>query len=155
MIRIRMSNPYTPVDDRVICSNRRTLCGNQLWDCHRRHTDIILDIFRIDTGDWFCISKNEPGTTQGLPTDRNNEIADNTRGRKKERAANRSHRKTERSQRPLIGDQPDWVRNALIGAVIMGIIIATLGFDYVTNPDHSQILYPNYYQFTNPVEQQG
>lgn len=57
--------------------------------------------------------------------------------RKKDRAVSRSYRKTERNKRPLIGDRPEWFRNALIGAVIVGIIIVTLGFDFITNSDHS------------------
>jgi tetratricopeptide (TPR) repeat protein len=57
--------------------------------------------------------------------------------RKKGRKSVNIRRKTDQGKRPFVGSKPDWVRQALIGAVILGIIIATLGFDYVTNPDHS------------------
>ena len=60
-----------------------------------------------------------------------------TTGRKKERSAARLSRKAERNKRWLIGDRPDWFRNAIIGAVIVGLILATLGFNYVTNSNHS------------------
>jgi tetratricopeptide (TPR) repeat protein len=43
----------------------------------------------------------------------------------------------DRKRRPLIGDKTELFRNTLIGAVIVGIIVATLGFDYVTNSVHS------------------
>ncbi len=59
-------------------------------------------------------------------------------GRRKDRGAIRSARKTERSKRPFIDNQPNWVRNALIGSVIVGMILVTLGFDYITNSDHSK-----------------
>ncbi len=59
-------------------------------------------------------------------------------GRKKERRnLTRSRRTSEHNRRPIFGDQPDWIRNALIGGVIMGVILATLGYDYVTNSSHS------------------
>jgi tetratricopeptide (TPR) repeat protein len=86
----------------------------------------------------FVFPKMKIGNSQWIPLDNNNKIIYYPAGRKKERGAGRSHRKIERSKRPIIGDRPDWVRNALIGAVIVGIIIATLGFDYVTNSDHSK-----------------
>ena len=59
-------------------------------------------------------------------------------GRRKDRGSSRSSRKDERGQRPILGDRPDWFRNALIGAIVIGMILATLGFDYITNSDHSQ-----------------
>ena len=50
----------------------------------------------------------------------------------------RQHRKVDRNWRPLLGNQPEWVRSALIGAAIVGILIVTLGFDYVTNSGRYQ-----------------
>ncbi|NJD60111.1 MAG: hypothetical protein FIA98_12015, partial [Anaerolineae bacterium] len=57
----------------------------------------------------------------------------NVPGRKKERSSARQSRKADRTKRWAIGDRPDWYRNVLIGAVIVGLILATLGFDYITN----------------------
>jgi tetratricopeptide (TPR) repeat protein len=86
----------------------------------------------------FVFPRIELGKTQLLPVDNNNEIMYSTTSRKKERGVSRSHRKNDRSKRPIIGNQPDWVRVALIGGVVVGIIIATFGFDYITNSDHSK-----------------
>lgn len=58
-------------------------------------------------------------------------------GRRKDRGSSKTARKNDRHQRPFIGDRPDWVRNALIGSVIVGMILVTLGFDYITNSNHS------------------
>jgi tetratricopeptide (TPR) repeat protein len=85
----------------------------------------------------FIFPKLEFVSTQGIAIENNNEIKDYA-GKRRERGASRQHRKIERNKRPIIGNQPDWVRNALIGAVIVGIIIATLGFDFVTNSDQSK-----------------
>ncbi len=59
-------------------------------------------------------------------------------GRRKDRGSIRSTRRTERSKRLFIDNQPGWVRTALIGSLIVGMILATLGFDYITNSDHSK-----------------
>ena len=68
----------------------------------------------------------------------NPEIKGLSTGRKKDKGSIRSYRKADRSKRPFIDEKPDWVRNGLIGAVIVGVILATLGFDYVTNSAHSK-----------------
>ena len=39
--------------------------------------------------------------------------------------------------RPLVGERPDWIRYSIIGAFIIGLVIATLGYDYVTNTGQS------------------
>ncbi len=49
----------------------------------------------------------------------------------------KQRRKIDRNSAPLLSNQPSWMRNSLIGAVIMGIILCTLGFDFVTNSGHS------------------
>jgi tetratricopeptide (TPR) repeat protein/O-antigen ligase len=56
---------------------------------------------------------------------------------KKGRKSLKFRRKAEQGKRPFVGDHPDWLRQALIGAIILGIILATLGFDFITNADHS------------------
>jgi tetratricopeptide (TPR) repeat protein len=58
-------------------------------------------------------------------------------GRRKERGSLRATRKNERNQRPFFGDQPTWVSNALTGSMIIGMILVTLGYDYITNSNHS------------------
>ena len=50
---------------------------------------------------------------------------------------NRPRRASGKSQLPIIGDKPNWFRNALVGGIIIGIILATLGYDYITNSIHS------------------
>jgi tetratricopeptide (TPR) repeat protein len=48
-------------------------------------------------------------------------------------SAGRVRRNSQPYKRPLFGDQPEWLRSTCIGAAIIGIILATLGFDYLTN----------------------
>jgi O-antigen ligase/NADH:ubiquinone oxidoreductase subunit 6 (subunit J) len=73
-------------------------------------------------------------STQVLADENKIETKNYLSNRKKGRISIRRSRRTmSKSQRPLIGDKPDWFRNALIGAIMMGIILATLGYDYVTN----------------------
>ena len=63
--------------------------------------------------------------------------------KKKDRPGSiKQRRKIGNKLNPIIGNQPDWIRYSLIGATVIGIIIATLGYDYVTNSAHS----------TSPVE---
>jgi tetratricopeptide (TPR) repeat protein len=58
--------------------------------------------------------------------------------RKREKLSSfRARRYSDRNKRPIIGEQPEWMRNALAGAVIVGIILATLGYNYITNSSHS------------------
>jgi O-antigen ligase len=59
-------------------------------------------------------------------------------GRKKSKIRfNRSGRASRKLQQPIIGRTVEWLRDALIGGLIMGIMIATLGYDYITNSIHS------------------
>jgi hypothetical protein len=58
--------------------------------------------------------------------------------KKKERHnINKQRRRADRNSSRLLGNQPGWVRTSLIGAVLIGIILCTLGFDYVTNSGHT------------------
>jgi tetratricopeptide (TPR) repeat protein len=67
------------------------------------------------------------------------EINNTITNKKKDRHnTSKQRRKDIRNLNPIIGDQPEWIRYSLIGAVIVGIIIATLGYDYVTNTGHSK-----------------
>jgi len=66
------------------------------------------------------------------------EIVSPMNRKKDRRGASIHRRKTARNKRTIIGDQPLWMRNTLIGAVIVGVIISTLGYDYITNSDHSR-----------------
>ncbi len=64
----------------------------------------------------------------------NNEVKSSQAGRKRDKlSATRSRRIADRNKRPIFGDLPDGFRMSLVGAVIIGIILATLGYDYVTN----------------------
>jgi hypothetical protein len=59
-------------------------------------------------------------------------------GRKKARVRfNRQRRMSNKFQIPIIGSKAEWFRDALISGLIMGMIIATLGYDYITNSNHS------------------
>jgi uncharacterized membrane protein len=45
--------------------------------------------------------------------------------------------KSNRNWRPLVGERAEWIRHSIISGVIIGIILATLGFDFLTNSGHS------------------
>jgi hypothetical protein len=64
-------------------------------------------------------------------------VKESPSGRKRERTSAKSYKKSDNNKRPLLGDRPDWFRNAMIGAVMIGMIMATLGYDFITNSDHS------------------
>lgn len=86
----------------------------------------------------YVIPKINSAETQTQTLEATNEISNSYTDKKKGRhSAISQRRKSNRNRRPLIGDQPGWVTNALIAGVIVGIIISTLGFDYVTNSSHS------------------
>ncbi len=86
----------------------------------------------------YVLPKMNLATTQVLASETNNQGKIYQVNRKKEKpGAAKTRRNLDRNKRPFIGDKPELFRNALIGAVIMGIILATLGFDYVTNYGHS------------------
>jgi len=57
--------------------------------------------------------------------------------RREKSGAIKTHRYLDRNKRSFLGDKSETFRNTLIGGVIVGIIVATLGFDYVTNSGHS------------------
>ena len=52
-------------------------------------------------------------------------------------SSNVQKRKGGRHWRPLVGERPDWIRYSIIGAIVVGLIIATMGYDYITNSGHS------------------
>ncbi len=89
----------------------------------------------------FVLPKINPIAPSAISTETMAETKNIPGGRKKDRDSNRTSRKNERSRRPFIDDRPEWVRNALIGSVILGMILATLGFDYLTNPNHSKFFF--------------
>jgi tetratricopeptide (TPR) repeat protein/O-antigen ligase len=87
----------------------------------------------------FVLPKNNPIALSTISAEITPETKNIPGGRRKDRDSNRTSRKNERSRRPIINDRPEWVRNALIGSVILGMILVTLGFDYITNPNHTKI----------------
>ncbi len=86
----------------------------------------------------FILPKIEQVTPSAIPAENGGEMKINPPNRRKERSFSKSARRADRTKRPVIGDQPDWFRNGMIGAMMIGIILATLGFDYLTNPDHTK-----------------
>jgi len=86
----------------------------------------------------YVIPKMNIGDTQLQPSDTANEGKIYQASRRKEKPGPvRTRRYLDRNRRPFIGDKTELFRNALIGAIIVGIIVATLGFDYVTNSIHT------------------
>ena len=88
----------------------------------------------------FILPKVITGEQQVLPVDTAEESKNNRANRKKGRRSLKIRRRSEKGMRPFVGNHPDWLRQALIGSIILGIILATLGFDFITNPDHSTSL---------------
>ena len=86
----------------------------------------------------YVLPKMNLVNTQVPPSETANERKIYQVSRRKEKpVAAKTRRYLDRNRRPFIGDKPELFRNALIGSVIVGIIVATLGFDYVTNSGHS------------------
>ncbi len=86
----------------------------------------------------FVLPKMITPEAQPVQVEASYDVKSSQAGRKREKLnAARSRRIAERNKRPIFGDLPDWFRTSLVGAVIIGIILATLGYDYVTNSSHS------------------
>lgn len=86
----------------------------------------------------YVLPKVSQVETQLLPSDNKIEGKINQVNKRTEKlGAGKTRRHLARNRRSLIGDKSELIRSALSGAVIVGIIIATLGFDYVTNSIHS------------------
>jgi tetratricopeptide (TPR) repeat protein len=86
----------------------------------------------------FVLPKSVQSEAQVDPIENISKGKPASSGRKKEKFSSiKARRMINRNKRPVFGDIPDWLRNALIGAVIMGIILATLGYDYLTNFSHN------------------
>ena len=85
----------------------------------------------------FILPKSLPEEPKVLPVENLQENISKPTRRKKGRRSLKIRRRFDQGKRPFIGDKPDWFRQAIIGAIIVGIILATLGFDLVTNSDHS------------------
>jgi tetratricopeptide (TPR) repeat protein/O-antigen ligase len=54
---------------------------------------------------------------------------------------------------PIVGKQPTWRRNAFIGALIISILLITLGYDFISNPNSStslsQVIISSYTRLPN------
>lgn len=73
------------------------------------------------------LSSVDADTIKNLPNDK----------RKSKRNLLKSKRTYDSNWHPLIGEQPNWVRGSMISAFIVGIILVTLGFNYITNTGHN------------------
>jgi tetratricopeptide (TPR) repeat protein len=86
----------------------------------------------------FAIPRMIQTKTQPQVVETINEVRSKPKGHKKDRISSvRARRIADRNKRPIFGDISSWLRNTLIGSIIMGIILATLGYDYITNSTHS------------------
>ena len=86
----------------------------------------------------YVLPKMNLADTHALSSENANERKINQVNRRKEKPGLvKTRRYLDRNKHPFIGDKPELFRNALIGAIIVGLIVATLGFDYVTNSGHS------------------
>ena len=87
----------------------------------------------------FILPRIENGETQSATPTERDAPAISAADRKRERRSGQMHRrKPARSGLPMASGQPAWMRDTLIGAAIVGMVIATLGYDYITNSDHSR-----------------
>ena len=104
-------------------------------------------LFWTFTGTMLVIGHILPATNisdvQVTPIEPTDDEIYSQKYKKKDRPGSiKQRRKIGNKLNPIIGNQPDWIRYSLIGAAVIGIIIDTLGYDYVTNSAHS----------TSPVE---
>ncbi len=91
----------------------------------------------------FVLPKIVEAEAQVQPVETTSDVKAPVSGKKKEKlSAIRARRLMDRNKRPIFGDQPDWMRNSMIGAVIVGIILATMGYDYITNSTHATSFIP-------------
>jgi tetratricopeptide (TPR) repeat protein len=87
----------------------------------------------------YILPKTKVSASQAPSSEDTGNLQISQKERKKEHTGTRKQRRKGNSNSiPLIGDLPIWIRYSLICAVIIGIIIATLGYDYVTNSAHSK-----------------
>ena len=99
-------------------------------------------LFWTYTGILFVIGYVSPKVTlfepQLVNMDTNNDINNPIKETKKERySARNQRRKPSRNSTLSLRPQQDWIRYSLISGLIIGIIIATLGYNYITNSGHS------------------
>ncbi len=86
----------------------------------------------------YILPKVNSLTEQSLTEVITEDIPNSTSDKKKDRRnQKKQNRKSGRNWRPIVGERPDWTRYSIIGAFIVGLVIATLGYDYVTNSGHS------------------
>ena len=86
----------------------------------------------------YILPKVNSLTEQSLTEVITEDISNSTTDKKKDRRnQKKQNRKLGRNWRPIVGERPDWTRYSMIGAFIVGLVIATLGYDYVTNSGHS------------------
>jgi hypothetical protein len=86
----------------------------------------------------FVLPKIIQAEGEVIPAEAHNQTkSTNVDSKRKKQSARSTRRTFNRNKRPVIGDQPDWLRNALIGSIIIGMLLATLGYDYITNSSHS------------------
>lgn len=86
----------------------------------------------------FVLPKMILAETQLPAAEATNSAQNYQTSRKKGRSGGGKFRRNiDNNNRPLFGSQPDWMRNTMIGTVILGTILATLGYDYLTNSSQS------------------
>jgi len=86
----------------------------------------------------YVLPKTNLVDTQLRSSDNTNEGKIYQVSKKKEKSGVvRTRRNFDRNRRSFFAEKPEFFRNALTGAVIVGIIVATLGFDYESNSVHS------------------
>jgi tetratricopeptide (TPR) repeat protein len=86
----------------------------------------------------YIMPKLEVAEVEVKPLEVMNEVKSSYSDRKRsKRTPVKQGKRGRYNSRPLIGGQPDWVRNSLISGFIIGIILTTLGYDYITNSGHN------------------
>jgi tetratricopeptide (TPR) repeat protein len=86
----------------------------------------------------FVIPKMTPTEVIAVQAESKDEGKPSQTSRKRDKISSiRARRMVSRNKHTIFGGLPDWLRNSLVGAVILGIIMATLGYDYLTNFSHT------------------
>jgi hypothetical protein len=52
----------------------------------------------------------------------------------------KNRKRRSQSATPLLGRQPSWMRNTLIAAFIVSLILVSIGYDFISNPDSTTSL---------------
>ncbi len=81
----------------------------------------------------YILPRHEAAEKAAAEASLEGEVAETELKRGKKSAASTKHRRMERSRSGGLGRGPGWLQGVLIGALISALLLATIGYDFVTN----------------------